>query len=160
MLQKQQRKVHVPVVKQPKKILFDASPDLKQTKKANHRLRIKTKKVRTTSNPYRNLPVRKGNSKLRSGIYMHLQNYDSPSSGPSSMYLRRRFKNKNMDIVSDLPPIEPAPTYNHGKNNDLILEALRKTKFHFHDQKVHFDMMKEYNHLLDQEQPMPYQNAS
>lgn len=38
-----------------------------------------------------------------------------------------------------------APRYDHGRNKEMILESLKKTKFQFQDKKVYFDMYKDFD---------------
>ena len=40
-------------------------------------------------------------------------------------------RNDIINLIDELPMVQPAPRYDHKKNSVLILEALRKTKFHF-----------------------------
>ena len=52
-----------------------------------------------------------------------------------------------IDYDELLPQVKPAPKYDHAENKVRINEAIKRTKFQFKDQEIHFDLIKEYNQI-------------
>lgn len=68
-----------------------------------------------------------------------------------SMTSNNRMKTLKMSESTNSPGLQPMPRYDHRKNSETIMMALKKGKFEFENQQVNFDMLSVYDNIvLDQ----------